>query len=53
MLENIENMKRRNKHMTPHPYNKLLSFLGLIFFFLPHFSLCSALDIYVEDVSHS
>ena len=25
--------------MTPHPCNKLLSFLGFIFFFLPHFFL--------------
>ena len=39
MLENMENRKRRNKHMTPHPCNKLLSFLGFIFFFLPHFFL--------------
>ena len=51
MLENIEDRKRRNKHMTPHPCNKLLSFLGFIFFVLL-ISLCSVLGIYVEDVRH-
>lgn len=42
ILENIENRKRKNKHMLLYQYNNLLSPLGFIFFLLPHFSLCWA-----------
>lgn len=50
ILENIENRKRKNKHMFLYQYNYLLSPLGFIFFLLPHFSLCWALDTHVEDI---